>query len=100
MVGRDYPVIRASTGRGTREFVSRVPVLTVPISATIYGRGCGLGRGLGVGLSLGVAVGVDVAVAVAVGVGVGVNVAVAVAVAVGVGVGPCGSAQYLPPVLK
>jgi len=69
-----YPVTRASTGRGTREFLAP----TVPISATIYGRGTGVGRSLGVGEGLGVGV----------------------SVAVGVGVGPCGCAQYLPPVFK
>jgi hypothetical protein len=65
-----YPVSRASRGRGTRKFL----VPTVPISATIYGRGTGIGRGLGVGEGLGVKVGVGVAVGVGVTVGVGVGV--------------------------
>ena len=72
---------RYSQWRDTQhlEFVSRVPALTVPISA--YGRGGGVGRGL------------------AVGTGRGVGVAVGVTVAVGVGLGPpC--TQYLPPVFK
>src|SRR6266436_2483588 len=57
--------------------------LTVPNSATSYGRGGGVGRGLGVGDCLGGEVGVGVEVAVA----VAVAVALAMAVAVGVGEG-------------
>ena len=47
---------------GTREFLSRVPALTVPISLTSYGRGAGVGRGRGVGVDLGGTVGVAVGV--------------------------------------
>jgi hypothetical protein len=65
------------TGRGTHEFLAP----TVPVSATIYGRGAGVGRGRGLGGDLGVGVNV------AVGVGVNVAVVVGVNVAVGVGVG-------------
>ena len=72
-----YPVTRASRGRGTREFL----VPTVPINATIYGRGAGVGRDLGVGATLGVGLGLGVAVGV------------------GVGVGP-DCAQYFPPVFR
>src|SRR6266536_2723628 len=83
------PPANVLASQHTREFLSRVPALTVPISPTSYGRGGGVGRGLGVGLGLGgtvtVAVAVGVAVAVAVAVAVGVNVAVAVAVGVAVG---------------
>src|SRR5439155_22795008 len=70
--------------RKTREFLSRVSALTVPISLTSYGRGAGVGRGRGVGVDLGGTVGVAVGVG---GGGVVVAVAVAVSVAVGVAVG-------------
>ena len=55
--------------------------LTLPNTATSYGRGGGVGRGLGEAVPLGVGVGLGVFV------GVGVAVAVPVGDAVGVGVG-------------
>ena len=95
---RGYNIGRSAQRRGTREFISRVPALTIPLTDTNYGRGGGVvGRALGVGeglttVAVGVGVGVNVAVAVAVAVGVNVAVAVGVAVgvrvAVGVGVAP------------
>jgi hypothetical protein len=89
--------------RETREFLSRVPALTVPISPTSYGRGGGVGRGLpdgpglGVGVGLGVEVGVGVGVPVGVALGVTVGVAVAVAVAVGVGLAVAVGVGVAPP---